>query len=74
MSRGLEHFLYKENLRDPRLLSLENRLRRDLGNTWKYLKFRHHKDGDTIFSAVPSKRTKRNGHKVERRKFHRNMR
>jgi len=52
------------------LFSLKKRLRGDLRNAYKYLKGACQEDGATLFSAVPSDRTRGNGH----RKFQLNTR
>ena len=65
MMRGLEHLSYEERLRDLGLFSLgKGRLRGDFISTYKAGRF----------SAFPCNKTRDNGHKLQHRKFHTNMR
>ena len=55
MIKGLEHLLYKESVRNLGLFSLEKgRLRVDVINVYKYLKYMSQVDGAGLISVVCS--------------------
>ena len=58
MIQGMEHFSYKERLRELGLFSLEKRrLRGDLIGAFQYLNRSYRKEGDRLFSRVCGDRT-----------------
>ena len=79
MIKGLEHLSYEERLRELGLFSLE---KRRLGGVWggnlinmyKYLMRGKEEEGARLFSAVPTDRTRGNGHRLKTRKFNLNAR
>jgi len=60
-------------LRDPGLFRLE-KTKKGFHHTYKYLMDGSKVDGAKFFSVVPRNKTRGNGHKLEHKKFHLNMR
>ena len=66
----MEHFSYKDRLRELRLFNLEKRrLRGDQIAAFQYLKGSNRKEGDRVFRRVCSDRTRGNGFKLKESKF-----
>ena len=74
MIKGLEHLHYEERLSDMCLFRLlKRRLRGDLINVYKYLRFGRQRNEARLFSVLWGNRTRGNGQKLEHRKFHTNV-
>lgn len=74
MIKGLQHLSYEEMLREPGLFSLEKAQEENSPIFYKYLKKGCKKGRAKFFSAVPSDRTRGNGHKMTQRRCHLNIR
>jgi len=72
---GLEHFSYKDRLRELGVFSLEKRrLQGDLTVAFQYLKGAYRKDEDNLFRKVCCDRTRRNGFKLRECRFRQDIR
>ena len=70
MIRGLEHFPYKDRLRELSLFSLEKRrLQDDLSAALQYLKEAYKQEGSQLFERADNSRTKGNGYKLKEGRF-----
>jgi len=70
MLRGMEHFSYKERLRELGLFSLEKRrLEGDLIAAFQYLKGAYKKAGKGLLTSACSDRTRDNGFKLKKGGF-----
>ena len=70
MIRGMEHFLYKDRLRELGLFSLEKRrLRGDHIAAFQYLKGAYKQEGSQLFERLDNSRTRENGFKLKEGRF-----
>ncbi|KFV03592.1 hypothetical protein N339_01479, partial [Pterocles gutturalis] len=68
--RGMEHFSYKDRLRELGLFSLEKRrLQGYFIVAFQYLKGAYRRDGEGLFTRACSDRTRGNGFKLEEDRF-----
>ena len=65
--KGLGHLSYEERLRAETAQPREAKAQGDLTNVYKYLKGGGKEDRAKLFSAVPSDRTRGNGHNLKHR-------
>ena len=75
MIRGMEHFLYKDRLRELCLFSLQKRrLRGDFIAAFQYLKKAYKQEGSQLFERRDNSRTRGNGLKLKEGRLRLDMR
>ena len=73
--KSLEAMSYVEWLRELGMFSItKRRLREDMIAMFKYLKGCHVEEGAGLFSRAPETRTRSNGFKLQKKRFHLNIR